>query len=88
MDERSFLTKLADEVGLLSGRLGDKRPLAEIITMIQSRRMNQKQFLELLLHKIDLATRQIAIHPALEDLSQAINNQLKEIEETESDNLA
>jgi hypothetical protein len=35
-----------------------------------------------------LATRQIAIHPALEDLSQAINNQLKEIEETESDNLA
>jgi len=79
MDEKQFLTRIWDKLRLVLGAISDTRPLLTVAGMIQFRRMDEREFLIRLKHEVDLAAAQIAIHPALEEISALIQHQLNEL---------
>ena len=79
MDERQFLTRIQDKLNLVMGAIADKQPLMPVAIMLLDRRMDEREFLIRLKHQVDLAATQIAIHPALEEISALIQHQLNEL---------
>ena len=74
MDEKSFLDLIQDKIALLMKEIADKRPIAEISTMILDRRMDEREFLELLQHKVE-QVKNVVVQPTLQEFSSLITHQ-------------